>query len=251
MNLISSSLLMAILFHENFNVMCNMDRPTRREIQTNRSVFLHACIGKGICEEYAEQNALKHIDCEVLCDMSWKWAQSEVDSDPLFTLPPVQDTNDSQPDNIALNSNNSNATHGLTNVIKTSETKELREKPSQSKKHVGRESVGHHNEGVSKSEDQVGAEKLKRKHKKARDEKKSPIKSISSAVSNDSNNNTPSDMATDSANSASPSEISSESASALDPGDVSDPEVSRRKISDSNSLKPDDIKTSKGSDDYS
>jgi hypothetical protein len=244
MNLISSSLLMVILFHENFNVMCNMDRPTRREIQTNRSVFLYACIGKRICEEYAEQNALKHIDCEVLCDMSWKWAQSEVDSDPLFTLPPVQDTNDLQPDNIALNSN---TTHGLTNVTKTSETKELREKPSQSKKHVGRESVGHHNEGVSKSEDQVGAEKLKRKHKKARDEKKSPVKSISSAVSNDSDNNPPSDMATDSANSASPSsEISSESAPASDPGDVSDPE-----ISDSNSLKPNDIKTSKGSDDYS
>jgi hypothetical protein len=240
MNLISSSILMAILF----NVKCNMDRPTRIEIQTNRSVFIHACIGKGICEEFAQQNALKHIDCEVLCDMSWKWAQSEVDSDPLFTLPPVQDTNDSQPDN--------NATHGLTNVTKSSETIELREKPSQSKKHVGRESVGHHNEGVSKSEDQIRAEKLKRKHKKARDEKKSPIKSISSAVSNDSDNNPPSDMATDSANSASPSsEISFESAPALDPGDVSDPEVFRRKISDSNSLKPNDIKTSEGSDDYS
>lgn len=71
-------------------VRCSIERPMRRELQSNKTVFMHTCVKKDICKQYIEQNALNHIDCESLCDLSWKWAHSEPGTDPLITLPPEE-----------------------------------------------------------------------------------------------------------------------------------------------------------------
>ena len=71
---------------------CNaFDRPTRRELQTNKTIFMYSCVKKTICKQYVQQNALKHINCESLCHLSWKWAHMDPSDDPLFTLAPEED----------------------------------------------------------------------------------------------------------------------------------------------------------------
>jgi len=219
MNFISISLSIVIIFHQNSLIRGSIDRPTRREIETNKTIFMYVCIEKGTCKEYAQQNALKHVECHFLCDMSWKWAQSRVDSDPLFTLPPVQEaTYESEPSS-GHNSNTRHINHGLYHFGNTDEGQVWSQKPSMNKKYVGREHSNRHNDGVLKSSDQVMVEKLKRKHKKATDSnhKKSPVKenkkvihnSLVSAVAIDSSpTDSDSSSASPSTQSSAPSEES-------------------------------------------
>ena len=72
---------------------------TARPEENCKQIKQFICI-RVLKKEYAKntqkRNGLKQIDCQSLCDLSWKWAHSESGSEPMLTLSPEAEATESQ-----------------------------------------------------------------------------------------------------------------------------------------------------------
>ncbi len=152
------SLLFFSLFELIISQNTSFNRPTKQELKTNKIIYMNACVERGICKEYTEENALTHIDCTDLCDLSWKWALRIINFNLLFSSSETnQDSNENKVFPHFFPFNNSKL------FTKDSSDNKLREIQALKYKNIGRERDRKFNEGVEKSDDQkiVLRQKLK------------------------------------------------------------------------------------------